>query len=87
MLVQTAQGPNILIDPFIAHNPKYPQDFVLPSKIHYVLLTHGHGDHISDAVPVAKKHGSTVVAIYELADYIAGKGVDRHHRHESGRRR
>jgi L-ascorbate metabolism protein UlaG (beta-lactamase superfamily) len=75
VLVQTAQGTNILIDPFIAHNPKYPQDFVLPSKIHYVLLTHGHGDHISDAVPVATRHGSTVVAIYELADYVAGKGV------------
>ncbi len=75
VLVQTAQGTNILIDPFIANNPKYPQDFVLPSKIHYVLLTHGHGDHISDAVPVAKRHGSTVVAIFELAAYVAGKGV------------
>ncbi len=75
VLVRTAQGTNLLIDPFIAHNPKYPQNFVLPSKIHYVLLTHGHGDHISDAVPVAQKHGSTVAAIYELADYIASKGV------------
>ena len=75
VLIQTAQGTNILIDPFIAHNPKYPKDFVLPAKIDYVLLTHGHGDHISDAAPVAKKHDSTVVAIYELADYIAGQGV------------
>lgn len=75
VLIHTAQGTNILIDPFIAQNPKYPKGFELPSKIHYVLLTHGHGDHISDAVPVAKKHGSTVVAIYELADYVAQKGV------------
>ncbi len=75
VLVQTAKGTNILIDPFIAHNPKYPKNFVLPEKIHYILLTHGHGDHISDAVPVAIKHGSTVVAIYELAAYVAGKGV------------
>ncbi len=75
VLVQTARGTNILIDPYIAHNPKYPQDFVLPSKIHYIMLTHGHGDHISDAAPIAKKHGSTVVAIFELADYVAGKGV------------
>jgi L-ascorbate metabolism protein UlaG (beta-lactamase superfamily) len=75
VLIQTAEGTNFLIDPFIAHNPKYPQGFVLPEKIDYVLLTHGHGDHISDAVPVAKKHGSTVVAIYELADYIASQGV------------
>ncbi len=76
VLVQTAQGTNILIDPFIAQNPKYPKDFDLPAKIHYVLLTHGHFDHIADAVPVAKKHGATVVAIFELADFIAQKGVD-----------
>lgn len=75
VLVQTAKGTNILIDPFIAQNPKYPKQFVLPEKIHYILLTHGHGDHISDAVPVAARHGSTVVAIYELAAYLANKGV------------
>ncbi|MGH9561208.1 MAG: MBL fold metallo-hydrolase, partial [Terracidiphilus sp.] len=43
VLVQTPKGTNILIDPFIANNPKYPKSFELPAKIHYVLLTHGHG--------------------------------------------
>lgn len=75
VLIQTAKGTNILIDPFIAQNPKYPKSFLLPEKIDYVLLTHGHGDHISDAVPVASKHGSTAVAIYELAAYIGSKGI------------
>jgi L-ascorbate metabolism protein UlaG (beta-lactamase superfamily) len=75
VLIQTAKGTNILIDPFMAHNPKYPKGYVLPEKIDYVLLTHGHDDHISDAVPVAQRMGSTVVAIYELAAYIGGKGV------------
>ncbi len=75
VLIQTAKGTNLLIDPFIAHNPKYPQNFELPAKIDYVLCTHGHGDHIGDAAPVAKKHGSKVVAIYELADYIGKQGV------------
>jgi len=75
VLIQTPKGTNLLIDPFIAQNPKYPKGFVLPQKIDYVLLTHGHGDHISDAVPVATKHGSTTVAIYELVAYIASKGV------------
>jgi L-ascorbate metabolism protein UlaG (beta-lactamase superfamily) len=76
VLVQTPAGANILIDPFIAQNPKYPKDFSLPAKIHSILLTHGHGDHMSDVVDVAKKHGSSVVAIYELADYVAHKGVE-----------
>lgn len=75
VLVQTPAGNNFLIDPFIAQNPKFPKEFRLPEKIHYILLTHGHGDHISDVVPVAEKHGSTVVACYELADYVAKKGV------------
>jgi L-ascorbate metabolism protein UlaG (beta-lactamase superfamily) len=75
VLIQT-KGTTLLIDPFIEHNPKYPRNFELPSTIDYVLLTHGHGDHISDAAPVAKKHESTVVAIYELADYVAGQGLD-----------
>lgn len=75
VLIRTAKGTNVLIDPFIEQNPKYPKDFVLPSRMHYILLTHGHGDHISDAAPLAAKHGSTVVAIYELAAYMEGKGV------------
>jgi L-ascorbate metabolism protein UlaG (beta-lactamase superfamily) len=75
VLVETEKGTRILIDPFIEHNPKYPKDYVLPEKIDYILLTHGHGDHISDVVPVAARHSSTVVAIYELAAYVEGKGV------------
>lgn len=75
VLIQTPKGTNILIDPFIEQNPKYPKGFELPSAIQYVLLTHGHGDHISDVKPVATKHGSTVVAIYELASYVADQGV------------
>ena len=42
VLVQLPSGVNLLIDPFIEHNPKYPKDFALPEKIDYVLLTHAH---------------------------------------------
>jgi L-ascorbate metabolism protein UlaG (beta-lactamase superfamily) len=77
VLVETAKGTKILIDPFIEQNPKYPKDYVLPIRIDYILLTHGHMDHMADTVPIAAKHGSTVVAIYELADYVTGKGVAR----------
>jgi L-ascorbate metabolism protein UlaG (beta-lactamase superfamily) len=75
VLVSTGKGTNLLIDPFIEHNPKYPKGYELPEKIDYILLTHGHEDHISDVVPVAKKHGSKVVAIYELSAYVEKNGV------------
>lgn len=75
VMVTTAKGTHVLIDPFISGNPKYPQGFELPTNIPYILLTHGHGDHIGDAVALAKKHASKVVAIYELADYIGKQGV------------
>jgi L-ascorbate metabolism protein UlaG (beta-lactamase superfamily) len=75
VLVQLPSGVNLLIDPFIEHNPKYPRNFILPEKIDYVLLTHAHMDHIADTIPVAQKHGATVLAMVELAGYFASKGV------------
>ncbi len=75
VLVETAGGINFLIDPFVEHNPKFPKSFKLPEKIDYILLTHGHVDHTADALPVAKKHGSTIVAMFELAGYMKGKGA------------
>ncbi|HWA96481.1 MAG TPA: metal-dependent hydrolase [Terracidiphilus sp.] len=77
VLVTTPKGTNLLIDPFIQHNPKYPREFSLPESLPYVLLTHGHGDHMSDAVPVSQKHGSSVLAIYELANYVGKRGAEK----------
>ena len=75
VLVQLPNGVNLLIDPFIEYNPKYPKGFVLPEKIDYLLLTHAHTDHVADTIPVAQKYGSTVIAMVELADYYSRKGI------------
>jgi len=76
VLITTAKGTTILIDPFIEHNPKYPKGYKLPEKIDLLLLTHGHMDHIADAVPVAKKHGPTTFGMVELIGYLDAKGLD-----------
>lgn len=65
---------NVLIDPWIG-NPSAPKDFTLP-KIDLMLLTHGHFDHVADAVELAKAHGCKVVANYEICTWLAGKGVE-----------
>ncbi len=75
-LITTPKGTNILIDPFLEHNPKYPKNYKLPEKIDLLLLTHGHSDHTADAVSVAKKHHSQVVGIFELVAWVQSKGVE-----------
>jgi L-ascorbate metabolism protein UlaG (beta-lactamase superfamily) len=75
--ITTAKGTQILIDPFIEHNPKYPKGHKLPQKLDLLLLTHGHSDHIADAARVTKEHGPEVIAIVELAGWLGSKGVDK----------
>ncbi len=67
----------VLIDPFLSGNPKaaISADDAAATTI---LLTHGHGDHIGDTVPIAKRTGADVVAIVELAGEIGEEGVDVH---------
>lgn len=76
VLITTPKGTNILIDPFIEQNPKYPRGFRLPKKIDLLLLTHGHFDHMADAVSVAKLHKATVIAVFELVGWLQTKGVE-----------
>ena len=75
--ITTPKGSEILIDPFIENNPRYPKSHRLPQKLDLLLLTHGHSDHIADAASIAKKHGPEVVAMVELAGWLKSKGVDK----------
>lgn len=75
VLIVTPKGTTILIDPFLEHNPKFPKGYKLPDKIDLLLLTHGHMDHIADALPVAKKHGPVAIGMVELVDWLQSKGL------------
>ncbi|HJU36396.1 MAG TPA: metal-dependent hydrolase [Gaiellaceae bacterium] len=73
----TPGGKRVYVDPFLNGNPKCPESELQPERIDVIALTHGHGDHVGDTVELAKKHGCTVVAPVELADWLQGKqGVE-----------
>ena len=64
----------VLVDPFITGNDKAP---VKPDDVDcdIIAVTHGHGDHLGDAIFISKRKNVPVVAIYELAEYINSKGA------------
>lgn len=68
---------SLIIDPFITHNPS-AQTKIEDIKVQYVLLTHGHFDHIADAVEIAKRNDATIIATFELASYMSWQGVKTH---------
>lgn len=69
---------NILIDPFITGNPAYPSGFNLPN-IDYILVTHGHSDHLGDTIELSKKYNATVITNFEISNYLQTKGVKNIH--------
>ena len=62
------------MDPWTDGNPAYPKDYVI-SRVDTICITHGHFDHIHDAVPLAQRFTPEVVAIYETATWLESKGV------------
>jgi len=76
-------GCKLLVDPFFSDNPaatasaaSVPADFI--------LVTHGHGDHIGDAVAIAQRTGATVISNAEIARWLGKQGVKVHGQHLGG---
>ena len=69
----------VLIDPFLTGCPTAA---VKPSELSpdFVLVSHGHGDHVGDAIEIASRTGATVISNYEICEWLAAKGV----KHTSG---
>jgi L-ascorbate metabolism protein UlaG (beta-lactamase superfamily) len=74
--IQTPKGKNILVDPWVMQNPACPEKEKELKAVDVMLITHGHGDHIGDAVEIAKKHKPKVVGIPELCGWLGKKGVE-----------
>ena len=73
----------VIIDPYISGNPNAPLGLG-EIDADYIVLTHAHGDHLGDAIQLAKSKKATVIAVNELANYAASQGVKAHNMHIGG---
>jgi L-ascorbate metabolism protein UlaG (beta-lactamase superfamily) len=71
-------GTQLLIDPFLSGNElaDVTAEEVQPD---YILVSHGHNDHVGDTVAIAKRTGAMVIASFEVSNWLAGQGVERTH--------
>jgi L-ascorbate metabolism protein UlaG (beta-lactamase superfamily) len=73
-LVEHEQA-RVIIDPFLTGNPKAAMTSAAVPRLDAILVTHGHGDHLGDALPLAQEHKATLVAPYELSRFCVERGV------------
>jgi len=75
--IETA-GKVLLIDPFLTGNSRFQGGIENATEgCTHIILTHGHDDHVGDTVEIAKRTGATLIACFELCEYLNGKGVEK----------
>jgi L-ascorbate metabolism protein UlaG (beta-lactamase superfamily) len=82
-LLIESDGQKILIDPFLTGNPAAAIKAEEVSA-DFILISHGHGDHVGDAVAIAKRTGATVIANYEIAGWLTQQGLTKTHGQQHG---
>ncbi len=65
----------ILLDPFLDDNPSSPVK-AADVEADYILISHGHFDHVADAVSIAKRTGAQVITVFEIAQWLNQQGVE-----------
>lgn len=76
-------GYKILIDPFFSGNPAAAVSAETVAA-DFILVTHGHGDHVGDTVAIARRTGALVISNYEIATWLGNQGVQTHGQHLGG---
>jgi len=73
------KGANLLFDPFITPNDLAKEVDVNSIPADFILISHGHEDHVADAVSIAKRTGATVVSNFEIVTWFGSQGVKKGH--------
>lgn len=81
--IETDDGAHLVIDPFFEDNPSFSGSLV-DVQADYILLTHGHYDHVADVIPLARRTGATVIASFEIATYLEGQELKTSPQHIGG---
>ncbi len=71
-------GRKLIVDPFLKGNNPVAQISADDIDVDYILLTHGHGDHVADALPLAQRCGATIIANFEIANWFEARGAKTH---------
>jgi len=74
--LKSPSGTVIYIDPFLNGNPATPEHAKTPDDADYILLTHGHEDHVGDTLDIAERCGCNVVSIVELSHLLKKHGLN-----------
>ncbi len=70
---------NLVIDPFFAPNNPAADIEVSAAQADFILITHGHGDHVADAVELAKNTGATCISNFEIQEWLVNQGIEKVH--------
>ncbi|HKW69673.1 MAG TPA: metal-dependent hydrolase [Candidatus Dormibacteraeota bacterium] len=73
---RSAKGKEILIDPWVMNNPAAPETLKSVDRCDLMLITHGHFDHIHDALEIARQTKATIVTNHEIGVWLGSKGID-----------
>ena len=73
------RGTTLLFDPFITPNELAKHISLEDVRADYILISHGHFDHIADAVELAKRTGAPVISNYEIITWLAKQGIEKGH--------
>lgn len=74
-----AGGKKLLFDPFISPNPAAAHIDINGLKPDYILVSHGHGDHVADLLAIQKSSGAIIICIAEIAGWLEKQGVNNAH--------
>lgn len=72
-------GKKLLFDPFITGNELAKHIDIMTIEADYILVSHGHGDHTGDLIPIAKNTNATIISAFEIINWVKKHGIEKTH--------